>query len=303
MSLAVLPDRRVLHTARDGRGPPLRPADAAQHARRRRRRLPARRGRPPGHRAGPELRATTAGSTCTTRRRGDTPEDDPLDAGRQRGRRAVRRATTRATSTSSRARCASRASSSRRGKLNLDTEQKIIDVPVDRGICCHVGGQIDVRSAGQPVPVHGRRLEPVRVRRLHADRRAARAATRRSTPSARRQHERPARQAAAHPAEGQRRLRHPAGQPVPARHAEDQARDLPDGPAQPVPLRRQRRRRATSTWRTTRRTPSTRPIRTRGPAGPRALDADPQAGQLRLALLRHAGHPVHRLRLRDGDVG
>ena len=26
--------------------------------------------------------------------------------------------------------------------LDLDTEQKIIDVPVDRGICCHVGGQI-----------------------------------------------------------------------------------------------------------------------------------------------------------------
>jgi cytochrome c len=29
-----------------------------------------------------------------------------------------------------------------KGKLNLSTEQKIIDVPVDRGICCHVGGQI-----------------------------------------------------------------------------------------------------------------------------------------------------------------
>jgi hypothetical protein len=28
------------------------------------------------------------------------------------------------------------------GKLQLDTEQKIIEVPVDRGICCHVGGQI-----------------------------------------------------------------------------------------------------------------------------------------------------------------
>jgi cytochrome c len=29
-----------------------------------------------------------------------------------------------------------------KSKLKLDTEQKIIDVPVDRGICCHVGGQI-----------------------------------------------------------------------------------------------------------------------------------------------------------------
>src|SRR6185436_14533535 len=28
------------------------------------------------------------------------------------------------------------------------TEQQIIDVPVDRGICCHVGGQIDFDAAG-----------------------------------------------------------------------------------------------------------------------------------------------------------
>ena len=34
------------------------------------------------------------------------------------------------------------------GKLNMDTEQKIIDVPVDRGICCHVGGQIDFDPQG-----------------------------------------------------------------------------------------------------------------------------------------------------------
>ncbi|SDY89919.1 PKD domain-containing protein [Micromonospora pattaloongensis] len=32
--------------------------------------------------------------------------------------------------------------------LKLDTEQRIIDVPVDRGICCHVGGQIDFDSQG-----------------------------------------------------------------------------------------------------------------------------------------------------------
>jgi cytochrome c len=34
------------------------------------------------------------------------------------------------------------------GKLDLGTEQKIIDVPVDRGICCHVGGQIDFDPQG-----------------------------------------------------------------------------------------------------------------------------------------------------------
>ncbi len=32
--------------------------------------------------------------------------------------------------------------------LDLRTEQRIIDVPTDRGICCHVGGQIDFDSAG-----------------------------------------------------------------------------------------------------------------------------------------------------------
>ena len=33
-------------------------------------------------------------------------------------------------------------------RLDLGTEQRIIDVPVDRGICCHVGGQIDFDSKG-----------------------------------------------------------------------------------------------------------------------------------------------------------
>ena len=33
-------------------------------------------------------------------------------------------------------------------KLDLGTEQKIIDVPVDQGICCHVGGQIEFDGKG-----------------------------------------------------------------------------------------------------------------------------------------------------------
>ena len=33
-------------------------------------------------------------------------------------------------------------------ELALNTEQQILDVPVDRGICCHVGGQIDFDSKG-----------------------------------------------------------------------------------------------------------------------------------------------------------
>jgi cytochrome c len=32
--------------------------------------------------------------------------------------------------------------------LNLGTEQKIIEVGTDRGMCCHVGGKIDFDSAG-----------------------------------------------------------------------------------------------------------------------------------------------------------
>jgi cytochrome c len=34
------------------------------------------------------------------------------------------------------------------GELDLASEQQIIDVPADRGICCHVGGQIDFDSRG-----------------------------------------------------------------------------------------------------------------------------------------------------------
>jgi cytochrome c len=35
-----------------------------------------------------------------------------------------------------------------RDKLDMSSEQKIIDVPVDRGICCHVGGNIDFDGQG-----------------------------------------------------------------------------------------------------------------------------------------------------------
>jgi cytochrome c len=34
------------------------------------------------------------------------------------------------------------------GKLALNTEQKILEVPVDQGICCHVGGHIDFDGQG-----------------------------------------------------------------------------------------------------------------------------------------------------------
>lgn len=34
------------------------------------------------------------------------------------------------------------------GEIDPSTEQQILDVPVDRGICCHVGGDIVFDSAG-----------------------------------------------------------------------------------------------------------------------------------------------------------
>ena len=151
-------------------------------------------------------------------------------------------------------------------KIDLNTEQQIIDVPVDRGICCHVGGHIDFDSQGNLYLSTGDDTNPFESRRLLADRRSPG-----SQPGVRRaalgrQHERPARQGAADQAEGRRRLRDPGGEPVPAGRAQDQAGDLPDGPAQPVPDRGQPRRTTTCTSATTRRTP-TRPNPQRGPAG------------------------------------
>jgi cytochrome c len=34
------------------------------------------------------------------------------------------------------------------GELDMDSEQRILDVPMDQGICCHVGGQIQFDSQG-----------------------------------------------------------------------------------------------------------------------------------------------------------
>ncbi len=41
------------------------------------------------------------------------------------------------------------------GKIKKNTERKILDVPVDRGICCHVGGDIVFDSAGNLILATG----------------------------------------------------------------------------------------------------------------------------------------------------
>ena len=46
------------------------------------------------------------------------------------------------------------------GKINLSSEQKILDVPVDRGRCCHVGGDIVFDSAGNLILATGDDTDP-----------------------------------------------------------------------------------------------------------------------------------------------
>ncbi|MER7560506.1 PQQ-dependent sugar dehydrogenase [Nocardioides sp. NPDC126508] len=46
------------------------------------------------------------------------------------------------------------------GKIDLSTEQQIIDVPVDRGRCCHVGGDIVFDSAGNLILATGDDTDP-----------------------------------------------------------------------------------------------------------------------------------------------
>ena len=123
-----------------------------------------------------------------------------------------------------------------------------------------------LRRPGQPVPVDGRRHEPVPVGGLRAARRSGDPQSGVRLPAHVGQHERPPRQAPAHPRPRQRRLHRPAGQPVPPGPGADASRDLRDGLPQPVPLRGQPAERATSTSATTRPTPRRRTRR----AAPRA---------------------------------
>ena len=127
--------------------------------------------------------------------------------------------------------------------LNLATEQTIIEVPTQRDLCCHVGGDVGFDSQGNLLPDDRRQHELVGVGRLLADRRASRPrAVRRAALVG--QHQRPARQAAAHQGRRRRQLHGARRQPVrprgplPGRDRQDAARDLLDGPPQPVPLRR-----------------------------------------------------------------
>ena len=119
--------------------------------------------------------------------------------------------------------------------LNMASEVDVLDVPADRGMCCHVGGDIDFDAAGNLYlstgddtnPFDSAGYAPIDER---TNRNPAYDAQR-----SRRQHQRPARQGAADQGERERDVHDPGRQPVRARHRQHPARDLRDGLPQPVP--------------------------------------------------------------------
>ena len=134
MDIAVLPDERVL-LDRPPRSPAaLRPDRREREPRRRARRLRGRGGRPADGHARPGLRDRTAGSTCTTRGRSPAAcsQADQLGGVLKCGvNRLARFKWDEATD-----------------RLDLASEQKIIEVPTQRDLCCHVGGDVGFDSQG-----------------------------------------------------------------------------------------------------------------------------------------------------------
>ena len=187
--MAVLPDRSVLHTSRDGRvwrTTAERDDDARGHDPR----LLARRGRPAGHRDRRRLRDQPLGLRLLR-----------AAAEHARRRRADQRRRTRRRSTPFKGHNQlSRIKLTANNTLDLATEQKILQVPADRGICCHAGGEIDFDAAGNLYLSTGDDSNPFESDGYAPiDERLTRNPGLRR-PALLRQHERPARQAAAHQA-------------------------------------------------------------------------------------------------------
>ncbi len=145
MSLAVLPDRRVLHTARTGE---VRLHDPRTG-------LNALAAVVPVYRHDEEGLQGIALDPAFEQNRWvylyyspplGTPVDDPSTPAVNEGDAPLEGTT----ADFARFKGALRLSRFKfaQGKLDLGSEQRIIDIPVDRGICCHVGGQIDFDGQG-----------------------------------------------------------------------------------------------------------------------------------------------------------
>ena len=158
-----------------------------------------------------------------------------------------------------------------------------------------------LRRPGQPVPVHRRRHQPVLLRRLRPARRPTRPQPGLRRPAQRRQHQRPARQAAAHP-------RRATAAATPSRGATCSARAPPQtrpeiyamGLRNPFRFSVNRTQRRRLHGRLLTGHPRAEPAR--GPAGHGRWMLIRRARQLRLAVLRDARPALHRLRLRDRRV-
>ena len=180
--------------------------------------------------------------------------------------------------------------------LDLATEQKIMRVPVNRGACCHVAGDIDFDShnnlwlvTGDDTPAGGGNSGGFSPAQRPCSPTTGCTTRRSSTPAVRAEHQRPARQGAAHP--GQRR-----------RHA-TRARAATCSPAGTAAARRARR---STRWASATRSgsqvdendvayitdyspDSADPGELPRPGRHRARGDRAQAGELRLAAVHVAG--------------
>ena len=220
----VLPNRGVLHTSRDGvirytdaDGNTKVAADAAGLQRTTRR--VCRASRPT--RTSPP----TAGCTLYYAPPLSTPGGDaPADRHAGRSSRRARASTGWPGSPSAPT-----------TRIDLASEVTILDVPTSRGMCCHVGGDMDFDAAGNLYlstgddtnPFDSAGFAPIDER---AGRNPAFDAQRTAA-----QQQRPARQGAADQAERDRRLHHPGRQHVRPGHRADPPGGLRDGLPQPVP--------------------------------------------------------------------